>query len=53
MVEGARVASNNETEAPDRSTARSSMLSPPASIDPITVSAFVPLRRRLCRRGRR
>ena len=42
-VEGARVPSNSELAAPARSTATSSMLSPPASIDPITVSALAPL----------
>ena len=41
-VEGARVASNNKPVAPDRKMATSSMLSPPASIAPITVNAFVP-----------
>jgi hypothetical protein len=43
IVDGARVTSNSELVAPDRRTATSSMLSPPASIDPITVNAFVPL----------
>jgi hypothetical protein len=43
MVDGARVASNSSPQAPARSTATSSRLSPPASIDPITVNAFVPL----------
>jgi hypothetical protein len=43
IVDGARMPSNNEPVAPARSTATSSMLSPPASIDPITVNAFVPL----------
>jgi uncharacterized membrane protein len=42
-VDGAVVALNNDAAAPARSTATSSMLSPPASIDPITVSAFPPL----------
>ena len=42
-VLGALVPSNNEPAAPARRTATSSMLSPPASIDPITVSAFAPL----------
>lgn len=45
-VDGARVASNNELLAPARSTATTSMLSmlsPPASIDPTTDSALVPL----------
>ena len=43
IVEGARVTSNSSPAAPARSTAVSSMLSPPASIDPITVDAFAPL----------
>ncbi len=42
-VDGARVASNSSPAAPARRTATSSMLSPPASIDPTTVSALVPL----------
>jgi len=42
-VDGARVPSNKALAAPARSTATSSMLSPPASIDPITDSAFAPL----------
>jgi hypothetical protein len=42
-VDGALVSSNIFAEAPARSTAVSSMLSPPASIDPTTVSAFAPL----------
>ena len=43
IVEGARVASNNEPVAPVLITATSWMLSPPASVDPITVSALIPL----------
>jgi len=43
IVDGARMASNNSGSAPARSNAVSSMLSPPASIDPITLNAFVPL----------
>ncbi len=43
IVDGALVTSNSSTAAPARSTATSSTLSPPASTDPITVSAFVPL----------
>ena len=42
-VDGARVPSNNDPAAPARRTATSSMLSPPTSIAPITVSAFAPL----------
>jgi hypothetical protein len=42
-VEGARVPSNNEPAAPARSTATSSILSPPARIDPTTDSALAPL----------
>ncbi len=34
---------NSELLAPARNTATSSMLSPPASIDPITVNDLVPL----------
>jgi len=41
--DGARVPSNNEPAAPARSTSTSSTLSPPASIDPITDTAFAPL----------
>ena len=43
IVEGARVASNSSPAAPARSNAVSSMLSPPARIDPITVNALAPL----------
>jgi hypothetical protein len=43
IVEGARVVSNNVLVAPARSSSVSSMLSPPASMDPITVSALAPL----------
>jgi hypothetical protein len=43
IVEGARVASNSFPVAPARSAAVSSMQSPPASIEPITVSALDPL----------
>jgi hypothetical protein len=39
-VDGALVSSNNTPAAPARNRAVSSMLSPPASIDPITVNAF-------------
>jgi len=42
-VEGARVALNSSPAAPARRIAVSSMLSPPASIDPSTVSALLPL----------
>ena len=42
-VEGARAALYNEPAAPARSTAMSSMLSPPARIDPTTDSALAPL----------
>lgn len=42
-VEGALVPSNSDAAAPARSTAPSSMLSPPASIEPITDNAFGPL----------
>jgi hypothetical protein len=42
-VDGALVRSNNAPVAPARRTATSSMLSPPVSIEPITVNAFVPL----------
>ncbi len=43
IVDGARVASNSSPAAPARSTSVSSMLSPPASIVPITVRALHPL----------
>src|SRR5680860_809702 len=42
IVDGARVSSNNSGAAPARSTSTSSMLSPPASIAPTTVTAFAP-----------
>jgi hypothetical protein len=42
IVEGARVWSNSSGIAPARSSAMSSMESPPASIDPTTESALVP-----------
>jgi len=42
-VDGTRVPSNGKLAVPARSTAVSSMLSPPANITPITVSAFAPL----------
>jgi len=41
-VDGASTPSNSSGAAPARSTSTSSMLSPPASIDPITVDAFAP-----------
>jgi hypothetical protein len=43
IVDGARDRSNNCGNAPTRSNAVSSMLSPPASIAPITVIALMPL----------
>jgi hypothetical protein len=43
IVEGARSWSNNSGVAPARSSATSSIESPPASIEPTTESAFVPL----------
>jgi hypothetical protein len=43
IVDGARVVSNSLLVAPARSSAVSSMLSPPATMEPITVSALVPL----------
>jgi hypothetical protein len=43
IMEGALVPSNSDAAAPARSTATSSMLSPPVSIDPITDNAFAPL----------
>jgi hypothetical protein len=43
IVDGARYPSNNARPAPTSSSATSSIESPPASIDPITVSALVAL----------
>ena len=42
IVDGARTWSNSTGAAPARSTSTSSMLSPPASIAPSTVTAFAP-----------
>ena len=42
IVDGARSWSNNSGLAPARSSATSSIESPPASMDPTTESAFVP-----------